>query len=251
MRLGLARPTPIVFATLITLVAMFIVTALAVRFTSFGPRAYLFLELDPALVIEEYRVWTLLSYALLHSLQSPGHLVFNAIALFFFGPALEDRWGPRRFITVMVLGALMGGLFVVAAHVLGLGSSRVVGASSITMALVIAWAYTYPHNEIYFFFVLPLRGIHLVYITIAYEILNALSFSSVSAAGHFGGMLIGFCYGESSPLRRFYLQARLRRLKAQSESLRGGAPKPRTGGPPLRLIHGGQKEPPKDKRYLN
>jgi membrane associated rhomboid family serine protease len=248
MRLGIARPTPIVFATLITLVAVFLVTAVVSRFD--GGAFYSLLRLDPQLLFAEHRYWTLLSAALLHSLESPSHLVFNCIAFYFFGPDLEGRWGARKFIGFMVLSALSGSLLVVGAHYLGLGSSPVVGASAITVGLVIAWAFTYPTREIYFFFLLPLKGIHLVYVTLGFEILNAVSFSSVSAAAHFGGMLVGFFYGEASPGRRLFLRLRLKRLQSQSEKLAGAA-RSRAGAPPLRLIHGGQKELPKDKRYLN
>jgi membrane associated rhomboid family serine protease len=250
MRLGFARPTPIVLATIITLVAMFIVTAIVSRFD--GGAFYQLLVLDPVLFFEEHRYWTLLSAALLHSLQSPSHLLFNCLAFYFFGPDLETRWGARKFIGFMVLAELSGSLFVLATHFLGLGSSPVVGASSITAGLIIGWAYTYPTREIYFFFLLPLKGIHLVYVTLGFELLNALSLSSVSAASHFGGMLVGFFFGEASPGRRLLLKLRLKYLQSQSAKVAGaGAARSRAGGPPLRLIHGGQKEPPKDKRYLN
>ena len=68
-----------------------------------------------------------------------------------------------------------------------------------------------------------------------------------------GSGLAGFrVYGEASPGRRFFLRLRLKRLQSQSEKLAGsGAAQRRAGSPPLRLIHGGQNEPPKDKRYLN
>lgn len=248
--LGLARPTPVVLATLITLVAMFIVTAIVTRFDDGA--FYSLLRLDPGLLFAEHRYWTLLSAALLHSLSSPSHLLFNCLAFYFFGPDLEGRWGSRKFLGFMALAQLAGSSFVVATHYLGLGSSPVVGASSITAGLIIAWAYTYPQREIYFFFLLPLKGIHLVYVTLGFELLNALSLSSVSAASHFGGMLVGFFYGETSPGRRLFLRLRLSRLQSQSERLAGsGAARSRAGTPPLRLIHGGQKEPPKDKRYLN
>jgi membrane associated rhomboid family serine protease len=250
MRLGLARPTPIVFATLITLVVMFVVTGVERHLG--GDTIYSLLRLDPVLLFVEHRYWTLFSSALLHSLTSVSHLVFNCIALYFFGPDLEGRWGARKFVGFMALAALSGSAFVMGAHFLGLGSSPVVGASAITVGLVIAWAYTYPQREIYFFFLLPLKGIHLVYVTLGFEVLNAVSLSSVSAAAHFGGMVMGFFYGETSPGRRLYLRLRLKRLQSQSQKLAGsGAARSRAGAPPLRLIHGGQKEPPKDKRYLN
>src|SRR5687768_5945317 len=235
MRLGFTRPTPIVLATLITLVAMYVVTALEFRFGS--GVLYSSLQLKPRILFEEHRYWTLFSSALLHDLGSPSHLVFNCIALFFFGPEMEGRWGARKFLGFMALAELSSSVFVMGTHYLGLGSSPVLGASGITVGLVIAWAYTFPQREIYFFFVLPLKGIHLVYVTLAFEVLNALSLSSVSAAGHFGGILIGFFYGEHSPARRLYLRLRLKQLQSQSQKLAGsGAARSRAAGaPPLRL----------------
>jgi membrane associated rhomboid family serine protease len=157
---GFTRPTPVVFATLITLLVIFVVSAVAVRFSETGRAIFGLLVLDPALVIAKGRVWTLVSYALLHSLDSPLHLVFNGLALYFFGPTMESRWGARRFLLFMFVAALVGGLFVLATYLLGLGGSPVYGASAITMGLVVAWGLTYPDREVYFFF-FPLRGVHL------------------------------------------------------------------------------------------
>lgn len=250
MNLGFPRPTPVVFTTLVTLLAIFIVSAVGVRFSETGRALYTALELNPALVLIEGKVWTLVTYALLHSLESPFHLVFNGLALYWFGPTMESRWGQRRFLVFMLVAALVGGLFILGAYAVGLASSRVVGASAITTALVVAWGFTFPDREVFFFF-FRLTGKQLIYVTIALEVLNALSFSGVSAAAHFGGILVGFLYGESTPLRRYYLKLRLKRLEAQSAALRASPAKRRAGSPDLRIIPGGQKGPPKDKRYLN
>lgn len=248
MRLSAYRPTPVVFATLVLWVAVFIFTAIFTRF--FGPKLYVLLHLDPLALIPELRLWTLVSHAFVHSLESPGHLLFNSIALYFFGPSLESRWGARRFIVFMFLCALSSAAFVMLTSVVGLGSSPVIGGSCITMGVLIAWGFTFPDRELYFFFFLPLKGRHLIWATLGFEILNALSFSSISAAGHFGGMLVGFLYGEGSPVRRWYLQAKLKRLQNQAEDLRD-KDRRRRGGPSLRVISGGRDEPPKDKRDLN
>ncbi|APR79524.1 Hypothetical protein A7982_04871 [Minicystis rosea] len=54
------------------------------------------------------------------------------------------------------------------------------------------------------------------------------------------------------PLRRWWLQRKLRRLQAEAAALRADkSPRRRTGGPDLKVIPGGRTEPPKDKRYLN
>jgi membrane associated rhomboid family serine protease len=251
MSLGFPRPTPIVLATLVTLLAVFIVSAIGYRFAA-GRAVYETLALHPHLVLTEGRAWMLVTYALLHSLDSPFHLVMNGLVFYWFGPTMESRWGQGRFLFFMFVAALAGGLFVLGAYVLGLKEAgSVVGASSITMALVVAWGFTFPDRQVYFFF-FAVRGIQLIWITIAFEILNALTFSRVSAAGHFGGIVVGFLYGESSPVRRYFLKRKLKRLEAQSAALRAPAPKRRAGGPELRVIRGGQDdEPPKDKRYLN
>lgn len=250
MSLGFPRPTPVVLATLVTLLAVFIVSAIGDRFEA-GRAIYGALALNPSLVLAEGRVWTLVTYALLHSLDSPFHLIMNGLVFYWFGPTMESRWGQPRFLLFMLIAALSGGIFVLGAHVLGLQEgASVVGASSITMALVVAWGFTFPDRQVYFFF-FAVRGIQLIWITIAFELLNALTHSRVSAAGHFGGIFVGFLYGESSPIRRYFLQRKLRRLEAQSAALRSPAAKRRAGGPDLRVIRGGQDEPPKDKRYLN
>jgi Zn-dependent protease len=57
--------------------------------------------------------------------------------------------------------------------------------------------------------------------------------------------------GGPSRLRRWWLERKLRGLKAEAASLRDEKkPKRREGGPELRVIRGGADEP-KDKRYLN
>ena len=102
------------------------------------------------------------------------------------------------------------------------------------------------------FFFVRMRGLTLVWVTLGFEVLNAISLSEgVSAAAHFGGMAVGAAYvlGRGGALRRAWLRLRLRHL--ESDGRRPTPPTARRGGPPLRIIHGGGDEPPKDKRYLN
>jgi membrane associated rhomboid family serine protease len=247
------RPTPVVFATLVVLVALFVVFALAVRFAKpDGPDAYVALSLQPALVLHGQHLWSLLTYALLHSLDDTDHLVFNGLIFYFFAPDLEDLWGRGRFVLFMMLAALGGAAFVVGASALHISDTEmVVGFSGVVMAVTTAWGLTFPDREMFLLF-FRMRGLHLVYITVALQVLTALSFSRVSAAAHFGGMAVGAAYALSrtGPLRRMWLERRLGRLEAQSAALRGERPR-RGGAHGLRVIQGGAADPPKDKRYLN
>lgn len=246
------KPTPVVGATLILLVALWVSVAIAFRFVPGGEALYKALILDPKLVLRGQHLWTLITAALLHSLGDTDHLVFNALGFYFFAPDLEELWGRGRFVLFMILCALGGHAFVLASALLGLGAAPVVGFSGVVFGVVAAFALTYPDREIWFFF-FRLRALHLLYISIGIQLLTALSLASVSAAAHFGGMTAGaaFAATRSGPLRRWWLQKKLARLQSEAEELRGEKPaRRRVGGPDLRVIQGGADRP-KDKRYLN
>jgi membrane associated rhomboid family serine protease len=185
--IGARRPTPVVLTLIVSFVILFIATALLVRFAPFGHDLYGALILNPPAVVEG-RVWTLLTYALLHDLGSTFHMLLNGLMLYFFGPELETRWGRRRFILFVVLTALGGGLAVMAAWSLGLSAAPVIGASGIVLGLIVAWGLTFPDRQILLFFVLPVRGIHVVWISVGFALLDAVSLGPVSASAHIGGM---------------------------------------------------------------
>jgi membrane associated rhomboid family serine protease len=249
--LGFRPPTPVVRWTLIVLGVLFVGFALAVRFSPVAADVYRAMVLDPTAVLRGQRPWTLLTYALLHSLSDPQHILFNALGLYFFASDLEELWGQRRFVLFMIASALAGGVFVLGAAAIGLHAAPVVGASGIVVGCVVAWGLTFREREMLFFFV-RMRGITLVWVTFGFEVLNAISLSEgVSAAAHFGGMAAGAAYvlGRNGSIRRAWLRLRLRQLESRGD--RPASPAARRGGPPLRIIHGGGDEPPKDKRYLN
>ena len=190
MRFGFHKPTPIVIGMMVTFLAVWVLMAVIVGFFE-GETFFQFFVLDAAALVGEGRVWTILAYALLHDLTSYFHMALNCLLLYFFGPELELRWGRRRFILFAILTALSGGLFVLAGWLIGLANGVVIGASAICFGLLVAWGLTYKDRQILFFFVLPMRGIHMVWLSVAMGVLEAISLGSVSAAAHFGGMAMG------------------------------------------------------------
>jgi membrane associated rhomboid family serine protease len=241
------KPTPLVLAILVALVATFVLFGLGSRVSDGLAEVYGVLALVPSRVLAGEQPWSVLTYALLHDLSSPFHLVFNGLVLYWFGPEHEARWGKGRFAAFVVVAALVGGVFPVAAYALGLSSASVVGFSAVTSALTLSWGLANRDRQVYLFF-FPVKGIQLVWIMLAFELLNAVSHSGVSAAAHFGGMAVGWLMGDASPLRRWMLQRRLRSLQAQSVALRGV----RLGkaDPGLRVIEGGAGRKPR-KEDLN
>jgi len=241
------KPTPIVLGMLVVFLAAFVAFGLGARISPAMGAVFNTLELAPELVLRGQQLWGVLTYALLHDLSSPFHLLFNGLTLYWFGPDCERRWGKQRFILFCLVAALVGGVFPVVATALGLSNAHVVGASAICSALVVSWGLAHRDQEVRFFF-FPMKGIHLVFLMIAIELLNAISFSGTSAAAHFGGMAVGYLLGDASPLRKWFLQRKLKSLQAQSVALRGM--RLGKGEPALRVIEGGAGRKPR-KEELN
>ena len=239
------KPTPIVLGMLVTFVVSFAAFGVGMRISPEVAALYDALTLSPLRIVHGRQLWGVVSYALLHDLTSPFHLVFNCLSLYWFGPEAEARWGARRFALFCLATTVVGALFAVAAHIAHLSDADVVGASAITTGLILAWALANRDRQVMFFF-FQVKGIQLVWILIGFEILNAISLSGTSAACHFGGMLVGWLGSDVSPLRRWILQRKLRSLTAQSTALRGV----RLGkaDPGLRVIQGGAgRRPRKDE----
>ena len=55
----------------------------------------LWFSVFPFSVASSLQLWRLLTYQFLHG--GAYHILFNLIALYFLGPALEQLWGSRKF----------------------------------------------------------------------------------------------------------------------------------------------------------
>lgn len=146
---------------------------------------YRLLELD----IDAWRrppwfpVWQLVSYGFLHSKDSPLHLLFNMLGLYFFGGMLERLIGGRRFLVFFLAAIAVGGAAQLALS-LALGESvPVVGASGAVVFLVVAMAVLRPSMTILMMFV-PARLWVVAVIYVALDLLGLLD--ALSSPGHAG-----------------------------------------------------------------
>src|SRR5438309_522071 len=80
------------------------------------------------------RPWTALTYMFVH--QGVWHILFNMLALFFFGPPVEERFGPREFIKYYIICGLGGAALSFAFAY----NSPVVGASAAIYGVMLAFA---------------------------------------------------------------------------------------------------------------
>src|SRR5213595_1412402 len=86
--------------------------------------------------------WTFVTYMFLHG--GPLHLAFNLLALFVFGPDVEERMGGGPFLAYYLLCGLGGAALSL---VLGWSFGRlnpVVGASAAVYGVLLAFAWAAP-----------------------------------------------------------------------------------------------------------
>ncbi|MCC7074649.1 MAG: rhomboid family intramembrane serine protease [Deltaproteobacteria bacterium] len=187
---GAWAPTRAVLGLLVALVLIQLAYGFSVNFVRAAAFVFDGMVLTTADVLAG-QVWRLASYGLLHSLMSPMHLAINAMVLFFFGRDLEQRWGSWRFLLFVLLGVMAGGLAVVAAGLLHIGTGAAVGISGACEAAVVTWALFNRDRQVLIFFVAPVKGIWLISFAILMWMLDAVSVSEISAAAHFGGIVFG------------------------------------------------------------
>lgn len=217
---GFGAPTAQVTRFLIAIIALFLLFAV-LGHTLYGAFIFSKLTLDPYRVVFSFELWRTVTYAFLHDTNSPMHVIFNALLLYMIGPTMEDRWGEKRFVIFTFAAILLGALCVIAGAFLGLTGGHVIGFSSVTVGLLVAWGLAFPEQQIFLLGILPLSGRAMVYVTIGLEVLFAFSNTSTSSAAHFGGILAAFIFSfglyKPSRIKQMWLKARmknnLRRIK--------------------------------------
>ena len=173
--------TPWVKRLLLANVAIFLVTASS-------PVLYRALLLYPPWVL--YRPWTLVTYMFLHG--GFGHLFFNMIGLYFFGPRLEDRLGGKSFLMLYFLSGLGGAVF----SFLFARQYPVVGASGAVYGVLLGFAMFWPRERIYLWMILPVEAWLLATLLVLGSLWAGVSGSASRTAhfAHLGGLVFAFAF---------------------------------------------------------
>jgi membrane associated rhomboid family serine protease len=143
-----------------------------------------------------FPIWQLLTYGFLHSVVDFGHVLFNMLALYFFGTMLEERLGSRRFLLTYLAAQVAGGVLFLLPAAFGHLSGPVVGASGAVLGVTVAVATLYP-RQIVFFIVFPIPLMWLAVALVGLDFFGALvSFKQgsdgVAHLAHLGGAIYGF-----------------------------------------------------------
>lgn len=143
------------------------------------------LMLVPALLLT--RPWTIITYMFLHG--GFGHLLFNMIALFFFGPRLESRLGSPNFLILYAVSGITGGLLS-----LVFSSSAIIGASGAIFGVLLGFAMFWPRDQILIWGILPIEARWLVAGMTVLALMGGFagSGSGVAHFAHLGGFVGGF-----------------------------------------------------------
>lgn len=152
--------------------------------------------LIPGLLLQ--RPWTGVTYMFLHG--GLGHIFFNMIALFFFGPRLEQRLGGADFLKLYFLSGLGGAAF----SFLFAPMNPVVGASGAVYGVLLGFAMIWPHEKIYIWAILPVPAWLLATIMVGFSLWAGITGAGGNTAhfAHLGGLAVGFGYLKFRDWRR-------------------------------------------------
>ena len=139
------------------------------------------------------RPWTIVTYMFVHA--GFGHVFFNMLALFFFGPPLERAWGGREFLTYYLVCGI-GGAIAALLLVNIVGVAPMVGASAAIFGILLAFAISWPDAPIYLWFLLPIKAKYFVgflaLLTLYSTITASRSTGGTAHWAHLGGLVAGW-----------------------------------------------------------
>lgn len=142
--------------------------------------------------------WSIITYAFIH--VGFFHVLFNMLWLYFFGRHVLNLFSEKRFLTLYLLGAIMGGLLYMVCfslfpafnEVRGIASLK--GASASVMAIMVFAAVYSPNAEIRIFTI----RLKLWHIAAFFVVLDLVRLPSTDNPGgliaHLGGAAFGYVY---------------------------------------------------------
>ncbi len=183
--LGFLRPTPVALGIIIVCVAVLLLEVITRR--QGEPLIYWgALKLPPAAPL--WQVWRWVTYQYLHDPYGPGHIFWNMLGVFFFGPPLEKLWGSRKFFLFYTFCGIVAGLgFAIIQLVTHPGGALLIGASGSILGCLAACAILFPSmSVILVLFPVPIRVAAAMFAVLFS--LYIIMAGELSQAAHLAGM---------------------------------------------------------------
>lgn len=166
----------------------------------------LWFGLVPQNIFLHFFVWQFGSYMFLHDTANVMHLVFNMFTLWWIGGELEQKWGPRGFLSYYLGCGIGAGLiyfvgvlayYIATGHVTPL-QIPVIGASGAIFGLMLAYGILFGERQLLFMFIFPMKAKFFILILGAIELVMLMSQGiaggKVANLAHLGGIVTGFIY---------------------------------------------------------
>jgi membrane associated rhomboid family serine protease len=165
--------------------------------------------MSPWHVFFQFQLTRTVTYMFLHDINGIFHILFNMLALVWFGVEIEDLWGKWKFLRFYLICGAGAALFTVFYLLMG-ENVVVIGASGAVLAVLTAYAMYYPERQILLFFVLPMKIRTLI---IIYAVLSVvLSFGGaggISHITHLGGIAVAWIYLKLVPMLQFQCRKKI------------------------------------------
>lgn len=167
---------------------------------------------------EYFSAYQLLTYAFLHADFS--HILLNLLGLWVFGSRIELLLGSRKFVNFVLFAAVGSALFHLGFLFFNQKSTYILaqyndylyrflnvptmGISGVVFACMAAFAYLYPNDYVYVYFIIPIQVKWLVLILIGYEVFDLIQELiqqwnnngdfQIAHFAHLGGALVGYAW---------------------------------------------------------
>jgi membrane associated rhomboid family serine protease len=150
-------------ASLVILALIVVVSFLALRVS---PQILERNLLRPYRMLRDRTYDTLITSGFIHG--DFGHLLFNGLTLYFFGPGLEARIGTTRFVALYFIGLILSSLGTVYKQ-RNNPNYAALGASGAILAVLFAYIVYYPTRMLYLYFAIPIPAVLFAFGYLAYS----------------------------------------------------------------------------------
>jgi membrane associated rhomboid family serine protease len=129
--------------------------------------------LVPGLVLRG-QIWRLATWLFVE--PSPIGLIFTCLSLYWFAAPLAQSWGSRRFLVFFatVMAAAASVTCLIALFDPTVAASMYLGGYAMGAALLVAWGLTFPNQVVRFYFLIPITGFWIAWLTVAITAIYAV-----------------------------------------------------------------------------
>ena len=211
-------------------IVMFVIYAIQIATRGQRPDAGWFTDtfsLHADILKRPWLFFQLLTYGFLHDVWFFQHIIFNMLALWFFGRSVEYRYGKREYFTFFLVSIIVAGTtWLVGEYIVqrGFVHASMLGASGGISAVLILFCLNFPHQLIYVWGIFPVPAWVFAVVYVGSDVMGAFGHQSadgpnVAFTAHLGGTLFALLYFQSG--------MRLERILPSSSMLERLQPKPK------------------------